>query len=156
MERSKGLYLKLEIIWWIFTIILLAGVLYPILSKLNSYPFLLINSIFVIVFVTFTRYTFLMKHTFIAKQQVLKIVLAILCLPIVLYLINGVNYFQTYIDENGLEAVVGELPFKQQDSMISYIRSLLIFFGVGGIIATVAFAVRLIISVWQYRNRGKV
>ncbi len=156
MEQNKGLFLKLELIWWLFTLILVAGVLYPILSKVNSYPFLLINIVFIIVFVTFTRYVFLLKHTFIAKKQILKIVLMILCLPITLYLINGINFFQTYVDEQGVESVVGNLPFNQQESMMSYIRSLLIFFGVGGIVATVAFAIRLMVSVWKLKNRGEV
>jgi len=156
MEDKKGLYLKLELIWWIFTLILIVGVLYPILTKLSNYPFLMINIIFILVFVTFTRYVFLLKHTFIAKKQVLKIILIILCLPVILYVINGINGFQTFIDEQGISTIVGELPYEQQESMMSYIRSLLVFFGVGAVIATVAFAIRLLISVWQYRNRGKV
>lgn len=156
MENKKGLYLKLELIWWVFTLILIAGVLYPIVSKISNYPFLLINILFVLVFITFTRYVFLLKHTFIAKKQLLKVTLAILCLPMILFIVNSINGFQTFVDEQGMRAVVGELPYEQQESMMSYIRSLLIFFGVGAIIATITFALRLIVSVWQYRNRGKV
>ncbi len=156
MENKKGLYLKLEIIWWIFTAILITGVLYPIISQIKDYPFLMINIIFIIVFITFTRYVFLLKHTFIAKKQLLKIVLIFLCLPITLYMINGINFFQTYIDENGFRAVVGDLPYNQQESMMRYIRTLLLFFGVGGTIVTVVFAIRLMISVWRYRNHGRI
>ncbi len=156
MEKSKSLQIKLELVWWLFTLILAAGVLYPIVSKVSNYPFLVLNIIFIIVFVTFTRYVFLLEHTFIAKKQFLKIVLVFLCLPIGLYLVNGINFFQTYLDEEGFNNVVGELPYEQQESMISYIRSLLIFFGVGGVIVTILFALRLIISIWRLRNRGKV
>lgn len=156
MEENKGLHFKLELIWWIFTLILIIGILYPITSKLNDYPFLMINIIFIIVFITFTRYVFLLKHTFIAKKQLLKIVLAILCLPISIYLVDRINNFQTFIDEQGFKGVVGDLPFEQQESMMNYIRSLLVFFGVGAVIATVAFAIRLIVSVWKLRNRGSI
>lgn len=156
MDDRKSLHIKLELIWWVFTLILTIGVLYPIVSKVETYPFLMINIIFIIVFVTFTRYVFLLKHTFIAKKQLLKIVLAILCLPITLYLIDRINNFQTFIDEQGSKAVVGSLPFEQQESMMSYIRSLLIFFGVGAVIITIIFAIRLIISIWKLRNRGIV
>ncbi len=156
MEENKGLHFKLELIWWIFTLILIIGILYPITSKLNDYPFLMISIIFIIVFITFTRYVFLLKHTFIAKKQLLKIVLAILCLPISIYLVDRINNFQTFIDEQGFKGVVGDLPFEQQESMMNYIRSLLVFFGVGAVIATVAFAIRLIVSVWKLRNRGSI
>ena len=72
MNREQSLHFRLEIIWWIFTLILAAGILYPILREVDDYPFLVINIIFVIVFVTFTRYIFLLKHTFLAKQQLIK------------------------------------------------------------------------------------
>ncbi|MFT5382647.1 MAG: hypothetical protein ACI8VT_004354 [Saprospiraceae bacterium] len=156
MEKKKRPHLELELIWWIFTLILTIGVLYPITSQIKNYPFLVINILFIIVFVTFTRYVFLLKHTFIAKKQLLKIFLIVLCLPTVLYIINGINFFQTYIDENGFRSVVGDLPYDQQESMMSYIRSLLLFFGVGGAIVTIVFALRLLMSVWRYRNHKKI
>jgi glucan phosphoethanolaminetransferase (alkaline phosphatase superfamily) len=156
MENRKSSQLELELIWWVFTLILAIGVLYPITSQVKDYPFLVINIFFIIVFVTFTRYVFLLKHTFIAKKQLIKLFLILLCLPTFLYTVNGINFFQTYIDENGFRSVVGDLPYSQQDSMMKYIRSLLLFFGVGGAIVTVVFAIRLIISVWRYRNHKRV
>ncbi len=156
MTAQKGLYLKLELVWWLFTIILAAGLLYPIQSKLSNYPFLLTTLAFIIIFVTFTRYVFLLKHTFLAKRQVLKVVITFLCLPVVWYLVEGINFFQTFVDEQGPLALVRELPDHQQESMFKYIRSVILFFGVGGVIVTVVLAIRLIVSVWRLRNRGSV
>ena len=156
MNASRGLHLKLELVWWVFTLVLAIGLIYPIQSKLSDYPFLITTIAFIIIFVTFTRYVFLLKHTFLAKRQALKIVMAFLCLPVVCYIIEGINYFQTFIDEEGPIALVGELPDNQQESMMNYVRSVLLFFGVGGVIITVIFAIRLIISVWRLRNRGSV
>lgn len=156
MDKKNHLYLKLELIWWIFTLILAIGFIYPITSQIQDYPFLMLNIIFVIVFITFTRYSFLLKHTFIAKKQVLKILLFVLCLPVILYIIDGIYFFQSYIDENGFRAIVGDLPYEQQESMMKYIRSLLLFFGVGAAIVTVVFAIRLLVSVWRFRNHNKI
>lgn len=156
MNKQQNLHLKLELIWWLFTIILAGGVLYPIINKVEPYPFLLMNIVFIIVFITFTRYIFLLRHTFIAKKQLLKVILMICCLPLGLYIINCINFFQTYIDERGIDAIVGSLPLSQREPMMNYIRTLLLFFGVGAIIATVIFAIRLMISVWRFRNRGTI
>ncbi len=156
MSNNSSLVWRLELIWWIFTAVLLAAVLYPILRKLPGFPFLVTNCIFVIIFITFTRYIFLLRHTFLAQQQRLKLLVIILCIPILFYLINNINYFQTFFDENGITAVVGTLPYDAQGSMANYIRSELLFFGVGGVIAAVILPIRLIISIWRLRNRGVV
>ena len=156
MEKKSSLSLKLELIWWVFTAILAAGVLYPIIKKLPNYPFLVINIIFVIVFITFTRYIFLLKHTFLARQQVIKIGMVLVSILIIAYLINGIHNFQTFIDEQGVDALVGDLPNTQKDSMARYIRAELLFFGVGSIVAAVILPIRLIISVWRVRNRNTV
>jgi hypothetical protein len=156
MTEQKKLHLKLELIWWVFTIILAVGLTYPIQSKLSNYPFLITTVAFIIIFITFTRYVFLLKHTFLAKKQILKVVMVFLCLPVAWYLVEEINYFQTFIDEQGPLALVGELPDNQQKSMSNYIRSVLLFFGVGGVIITVVFALRLIVSVWRLRNRGSI
>ena len=148
------IHIRLELIWWVFTILLVVGVVYPIVNTLEVYPFYLINIIYVITFVTLTRYTFLLKFTFLPKHQVLKQVFIFSCIPFVFYLVQELNQFQTFLDEEGWDGIVGQLPYGQRNSMINYIRSEMILFGVGSIISAVVFAFRLILSVWRMRNRG--
>ena len=131
MNREQSLHFRLEIIWWIFTLILAGGILYPILKEVDDYPFLMINIIFVIVFITFTRYIFLLKHTFLAKQQLIKTAIVLISIPIIFMLVNEINLFQTFLDENGVEGLVGDLPFGKRDNIAKFIRAEMLFFGVG-------------------------
>ena len=143
----------LELIWWLITAILLIGVLLPIYTNVPNYPFYFINAIYIITFITLTRYIFLLKHTFLAKRQRIKLILIFLCIPFVFYLGQELNYFQTFLDEEGLDAVVGALPFLDRAGMIQYIRNEMILFGVGSIICGIVLPFRLMISIWRIRNR---
>src|SRR5690606_24809225 len=139
-----------------FTLILVAGVLYPILSKTDDYPFLAVNIVFIVVFVTFTRYIFLLKHTFLAKQQLLKIGIVLISIPVIFMLIHQINIFQTFLDENGIEGLAGDLPFGQREKVAKFIRAEMLFFGVGSVISSILLPIRLVVSVWRTRNRGTV
>ena len=156
MNREQSLHFRLEIIWWIFTIILAMGVTYPVISKVENYPFLVINIIFISVFVTFTRYIFLLKHTFLAKQQLLKTGIVLISVPIIFMLINQINLFQTFLDENGIDGLVGDLPFGKRENIAKFIRAEMLFFGVGSVISAIVLTIRLVVSVWRLKNRGTV
>lgn len=156
MSTDSTLSIRLELFWWVFTAIVAFGILYPILSTTDNYPFLLINIIFIIVFITFTRYLFLLRHTFLAKRQMLKAAVIVICIPLIFYLINGVNYFQTYLDENGLESFLGALPLDRQNSMGGFIRNEMLLFGVGSVLVAMMMPFRMIISIWRTHNRGTV
>lgn len=156
MNKESALTLKLELIWWLVTLLILFGVLYPIYTKIDGYPFYIENTVFVIVFVTFTRYIFLLKHTFLAYRQKLKAGLFFLAMWLLFYLIDAINNFQTSFSEAGLEPLFHHLPLEEKISMSHYIRNELSLFGVGSAIATVVFMFRLLISVWRVRNRGTV
>ena len=144
----------LEILFWAFTALVAAIVLLPIINEVEGYPFYFINVVYIVTAITVTRYLFLLPHTFLAHRQVLKIALVFLCIPFVFYLIQELNHFQVFIDEEGLDALVGNLPYRRRNNMVDYIRSQMILFATGSIISSVAFPFRLIVSVWRTRNRG--
>jgi len=146
----------LEIIWWVVTALITAGVLFPIVTTVDGYPFLWVNSIFIIVFVTFTRYIFLLKYTFLAYSQYGKAAFILTSLITIFLLGQEVNLFQTFVDENGWEAVVGEGAYTYRQTLVDYIHTEMLFFGVGSILSAVVLVFRLLISVWRYHNRGTV
>ncbi len=154
MTQQSNLAVRLELLWWLFTAIVLGGVLFPILREIPDYPFLLINAVFVIIFITFTRYVFLLKHTFIAQNQILKAIIVLVIVPFIFYLVGEINGFQTYFDEIGLENLMVGKSLQKQQSLNSYIRSEMLFFGVGSVIISIILPFRLIISVWRNRNKG--
>ncbi len=156
MERKTSLLIQLEMIWLLATILILGAVLYPIYSSEAEYPFWLLNTVFVIVFLIFIRYIFLLKHSFLAYGQAAKAAIFILCFPLFFYLFNEMAEFQLYLNEVGLEAMFQHLPMNSQDSMVRYVQSEMLFFGTGSIIVCIIMPVRMMISFWRTHNRGTV
>ena len=154
MRKTTWLKIWIELIWWYITLGITFGVLYPIVSSIGSYPFALINAIFVVVFITFVRYIFLLNQTFLEKLQYIKVAIVLLSVSFVFYLINGFSWFQTYMDEEGLQQFMMAIPIEDQEQLARYIRAEMIFFGVGSIISAIALPIRMIISIWrQYNDR---
>jgi len=157
MNQKYPLAVILEIIWWIFTLFLIVAVLYPIYTKAgDTYPFFKSNMLFIIVFVTFTRLIFLLKHTFLANLEKVKVAIILFSAIIVFFLVNELNFFQTYLDEQGLGSFLGHLSLPEQSSLGTYINRVTLFFGVGSAIAAVVLPFRLVLSIWRGRNRGTV
>ncbi|MCH2085417.1 MAG: hypothetical protein MK226_23745 [Saprospiraceae bacterium] len=150
--NTSKLKLGFELLWWVLTLIILVVVLLPVYFSTIGYPFWNTNIIFIISFITLTRYIFLLKHTFLARQQLIKVILFFLCFPFAFYLIQEINSFQTFLDEEGATAIVGNIP--NAANMMIYVRSELLLFGVGSIIASLIFPFRIILSVWRNRNTG--
>jgi hypothetical protein len=146
----------LELTWWMITLLVTVAVLFPIYSSLPTYLFGWINIIYIVTFITVSRYIFLLQHTFLARIEYLKVILIFLCIPAIFLLSQELNIFQTYVDQEGVDALVGDLPFDQRDAMISYIRNEMFFFGIGSIVSCVLLPMRLILSIWRVRNRGTV
>ena len=156
MAKQTNLLLSLEAVWWVFTFIVLGAVLYPILSNVDSYPFLLQNIIFIIAFITLARHLFFLKHTFIAKQQVVKVGLIFISIPLIFFLIHQLNIFQTFLDENSMDEFMTGMNFTNKPWLIKFIRTEMIFFGVGSIITAIFFPIRMLISIWRTKNRDTV
>lgn len=156
MEKRLSLILWLEIVWWIITALVVWAVLFPIKEAMYVWPFRNWNIVFIVALLTLGRYIFLLKHTFLAKRQVLKIALLLLMFPLTVLMIKGLHGFLNYIEENTWDVLTGHLPAAEKKSIEEYIWSEMIFFGVGSILAAPTFAVRLFISIWRTRNRGTV
>jgi len=156
MNKKRNLTIRLEIIWWIFTAVILGGILYPILTNVEGFPFLISNIFFVVSFLTLTRYIFLLKHTFLAQRELLKIALSFLCIPLLFFLVKDFIYFRNYLDETGLETLFQKQSLEEQNRMVQYIRSEMLFFGVGSVLSGLLFPFRMLVSVWRVRNRGTV
>jgi len=154
--NQNYLKISLELIWWVLTALVVWAVLHPINQAMYVWPFRTWNIIAVILLITLSRYTFLLKHTFLAHLQVLKIVVMLCMIPLCFILIERVNKFLTYIEQNTWEPLTGHLPASQQPAIQEYIWGEMLFFSVGSVVAAGTLAVRLMISVWRTRNRGTV
>ncbi|MEP6646523.1 MAG: hypothetical protein ABJC12_05505 [Saprospiraceae bacterium] len=150
----KKLYV--ELIWWFFTILLAVVVLLPIWINAPGFPFFIQNSILIAAFVTFTRYIFLLPMTLIARQKWIKVFIIGVAAIMFFILTTSLSDFRNFIDEEGLQTLVDPLNVNAQTRMMEYMKSEMIFFGVGAIIAGIVLPFRMLISLWRVRNRGTV
>ena len=157
MDKQRILFIKFELLWWAVTFLIIGFVLYPI-YKLQpvQFPFWKTNIIFVIVFVTVTRYIFFLKHTFLGYIQWLKVLVILICIPLLFYLVEKLHFFKDYMDKIGLEDKFEHLSLQGQTDIINYIDSEMIFFGVGSLISSVILPFRMLISFWRTHNRGTI
>lgn len=156
MDKGRQrLMLQFELLWWIFTMAAALAVVMPIYFWAPTFPFFRDNVIFVVVFITLTRYIFFLEHSFWARRQVLKVAMIFVSVPLVFMLVQQLNTFQTFLDENGPEAVVGQMSLADTTNMIGYVRGEVLLFSVGSIVAAVIFPFRLIVSVWRVINEKK-
>ena len=153
MVNEDRLKLRFELLWWIATALVAFVVLYPIFSSVRNFPFYFINTVYIIVFITLSRYLFFLRYTFLANRQLLKVTLIFLCIPLAFLLIQELNGFQTFLDEQGQDAIVRNLKREVRPGMFRYIYNEMLLFGVGSIIATVLFPFRLVLSVWRVQNQ---
>lgn len=156
MDIPQSKKLIIEAIWWLITAVIIALVLIPIYNAVPDYPFWGINIIAIAVFITATRYIFLLKYTPISRWQFVKAAIVILSVPLIFNLVNNINYFQTYIDEQGILSFLGHLHPDRLDALEKYIRAEMILFGVGSVVASVILPIRLIRSIWKVRNKDEV
>lgn len=145
--------IQLELLWWLVTLLLIVLIGLPILLTVEKYPFWVSNILFILTFITTTRYIFLLRFTWLADLVWIKVVVFFLAIPFVFLLIQELNAFQGFLDERGMDAVVGALPLEKQSSLITYIRSEYLLFGVGAIVGSIVLPVRLLISIWRIYNK---
>ncbi|MFT4667588.1 MAG: hypothetical protein ACI8YQ_003872 [Polaribacter sp.] len=155
MSNQTNMSLKLELISWVFTLVLAVAVLFPIYTGITNYPFWWTNILFIVTFITLTRYVFLLQHTFLANRQKLKVVLFFLSIPIVFFLISQVHYFQSFLDEQGVGSFLGNMTLDNRNSMADFVKKEMMLFGIGSVVIAIIFPFRLLLSVWRFRNRGK-
>jgi len=156
MQKLRKHKIKVEFIWWVFTFILAVLVLLPIWLNAPLFPFFYQNIILIAAFVTFTRYIFLLPITLIARQKWIKVFIIAVSAILFFVMTTALGDFNNFLEEEGLQTLVGHLHVKEQTRMMHYIKSEMIFFGVGSIISGVILPFRMIISLWRVMNRGTV
>lgn len=151
-QTNNSLLVYLTLLWWLIIAVVTAIIVGPVVYRLPDYPFLWANLLFIASFILLARYIFLLRFTFLVRYRYLKVAVIFLCLWLAFLLGSEINAFQTYLDENGIEAVVGSLPRSDQLPMIKYIRAEMLLFGVGALICCILLPIRLVVSIWRRWN----
>lgn len=160
MEQQRKLSLILELVFWVLTAVFTFGVLYQVFSNFNKFPFLLENILVIVVFITYTRYLFLWKHTLFSRSNIVRTIILLIAIPMVFFMIQNLNEFQSYLDDYGYDAFMDSLktPLStdKKTNLLKYIRSEFVFFSTGAVIAGVLLPIRMVISFWRTKNKETV
>jgi hypothetical protein len=146
----------LEAVWWLVTAVIVTAIMYPIWTNFPAYKFNGVNIANIVVFVTFTRYTFFLKYTFLATWQYAKIGFVLLTVAIVATLMTQIQSFNVWIDGGDPDILLDSVgKIHVRESLLNYIKSEFLFFVVGAIVSALFLSGRLLVSVWRLRNRGQ-
>ena len=147
--------LKLELVWWVATAVVVGVVMFPIWKDFSNFPFQIANIAFILCFITFTRYAFLLKHTYIAHTLYPKIGFILASFVVVGTLLTHMQTFNIWIDSGAPDNLLKSLSETKRNALLAYIKSEYVFFAVGSMVAAVVLAGRLLVSIWRLRNRGQ-
>ena len=160
MEKRTQLLLILEAVFWVITAIVVILVMQPIYNALSEFKFMTQNMVYIIIFMTYTRFLFLFKHTFFAKNSWVKAILIICSIPLAFYCINHINSFQSHLDDYGPDVFLNflkvQLSPETKQNLLAYISNEYLFFGVASSIVVILMPFRMLVSLWRTRNRGTV
>lgn len=147
----------LEIVWWAITAVIAVLFLLPLLTQVGyRYPFYIPNVFFIVLFVTFTRYIFLLKHTLIANSKWIKLVLVFLPIPLFFFSMDALYNFQDFLDKGDHIKMLSLLSPDTAMNISKYMKYQFIFFGTGSLLVIFLFPIRMIISIWRGINKGTV
>lgn len=148
--------LTVEILWWVFTMVFVCVIMWPIWRDVPGFPFTFQNILLIVFFVTFTRYIFFLHLTLIARKKWIKV--AIIAWAGLFFFITATAMidFRNFMDEKGLQTLVSHLEVEDQTRRMKYIKQEMIFFGVGSIITGILLPMRMIRSLWRMKNTGRV
>ena len=149
MIKNKLLF---EAIWWCITAVIVATVMFPIWKDFPAFPFKTTNILYVLAFVTFTRFAFFLKYTFLADAVYVKIGFVLLTLALIVWLVFSMQSFQVWREQGDLEKMLPGVSYEKRDAILSYLKSEFVFFSIGSIIAALFLSGRLFFSFRKNRQ----
>jgi len=153
VQKNKAL---VEVIWWVFTAVVIFIILLPIKENVKAFPFYFQNTLLIVAFITFSRHIFFLNLSFIARKKWIKVAIIAGATIFFFVLTTALSDFRNFMDEQGLQTLVDHLHVSKQTSIIKYIKTEMLFFGVGSIITGILLPIRMIISLWRMRNSNTV
>ncbi|MEZ4949425.1 MAG: hypothetical protein R2769_00415 [Saprospiraceae bacterium] len=153
--KGRKHIISLEVVWWLITAVITFGVLFPIWQKVPDYPFWLTNSIFIVVFITYARLIFFTNYSFLGENKVLKFIFIAISVPVIFLLIHHLNKFQTFLDEQGPVAIVGNMSIEDEASIMGYIHKEMLFFATASIITAILLPFKMVVSIWKTYNKDR-
>ncbi|WMX14778.1 MULTISPECIES: hypothetical protein [unclassified Aureispira] len=151
--------LGMELIWWLLTAVVAWIVTKPLWSEFVRQEFIYELILFIIIFITYTRYLFLLKYTFLSHFQIGKFILIFASIPLTFYLIQMFFNYQDFLERqsDGMEEYQiyfrSDITFSEHGKVLAYMTKVYSFFALSAIIAVVISPFRLLLSFWRVYNK---
>lgn len=148
----------MELVWWLITAITAYIITQSLWGYFKRYDFIYELILYIIVFITFARYVFFLKYTFLAYFQKMKFLLIFISLPLIFYMVQEFFEFQDFLERQNGGLEEAELYFKdsvgfqERYAVLEYLSKMYTFFAVAAIIAVIITPFRLLKSYWRVHN----
>lgn len=145
--------IQYEILGILFAITLCSLFILPIYFRTNNnYQFLIPNIFAIIVFVTFTRWIFLLKYSPFSRSNWFRLILIFLPIPLLMYQLDSLMEFTAYIDEHGSMGFFMDVLEESNYAFAKYIRYQFLFFSTASLITLILLPIRMMRSFWRTIN----
>lgn len=151
--------LLMELVWWILTGIVAWMVARPLWGEFIQDGYIHELILFIVIFISYTRYLFLLKYTFLSHFQAGKFILIFASIPLVFYLINLFFGYQDFLERQseGMDEYQiffrADMTFSEHGEVIKYLSKYYSFFALSSIIVVVISPFRLLLSFWRVYNK---
>jgi hypothetical protein len=151
--------LLMELVWWLLTGIVAWLVTRPLWSEFVQYQFIYELILFIAILITYTRYLFLLKYTFLSHFQVGKFILIFASIPLTFYLIGLFFGYQDFLERQseGMEEYQiyfrADMTFSEHGEVLKYLSKVYSFFALTAIMVVIAAPFRLLVSFWRVYNK---
>lgn len=151
--------LLMEGLWWLITLIVVWMITQPLWAGFVKYDFIYEVILFIVLFITYTRYLFGLKYTFLAHFQALKFILIFVSVPLAFYLIQVFFGYQDFLEKQNEGMIEFQeyfkegLTFNEHNDLLAYLTQVYSFFGIGAILAVALSPFRLLVSFWRVYNK---
>ncbi len=148
--------LTFELAWWFVTAIVCYIFYFANSNAFEPYPFFKVNMIFIVTFITVTRYVFLLRHTPLAASRNLMIALIFVSVPLFLYVLDEYRAFKMFWDDGKLLSFLVSDDFDARTKAATFFRRQMLFFSIGSMFAIFILPFTLVKAVWRKHNKGYV
>lgn len=158
LQKQRLSKIVMELVWWLITAITAFIITQSLWGYFKRYDFIYELILYIIVFITFARYVFFLKYTFLAYFQKMKFLLIFISLPLIFYMVQEFFEFQDFLERQNGGLEEAELYFKdtvsfqERYAVLEYLSKRYTFFAVAAIIAVVITPFRLLKSYWRVHN----
>lgn len=147
MNKELKYRWRAEILLWLIVAVATFMIIYPVYQNTYNFPFLWVNTLFVVLALTFSRWIFFWRIT--PYENTMWVIVILVCIqPLLLFiLIRLFGDFRLYLDEKGLFPVLTQQSMEESMRWAKIIKMEMIAFSVFVIISAITLFFRLIYQV---------